>query len=179
MPDWLCLTFYGTGRASSTLIVQQQSDEPYRRVLIATDLSENARQTTQTFRDLKLSDRADVLLYHAYTVPGLSLVMGHVLQEKGRDAYLAGERQHADLRLKAFAETVGYAESKRILAPITGRTSDAILEASKDHSIELIVAGTHGRKGLSKVMLGSVAKALVQEAECDVLIVPIPKSNFC
>lgn len=159
---------------SPTLIVKQDGNKPYRRILIATDLSENARQATQTFRHLKVAGQAEVQLYHAYPVPGLHLVMGHVLQDKGRDGYLAGERKDADSRLKAFGESVGYAESKRILTPITGRTSDAILEASRDHSIDLIIAGTHGRKGLAKVMLGSVAKVLVQEAECDVLAIPTP-----
>lgn len=156
------------------LVVRCSSDEPYRRVLIATDLSENARHATQVFQRLKIGDQAAVRLFHAYAAPGLNLVMGHVLQDKGRDAYLEGERQYADSRLSAFAESVAYGNAKKILSPIAGRTSDAILEASQSHSIDLIVAGTQGRKGLRKVVLGSVAESLIGKAECDVLVVPPP-----
>lgn len=45
----------------------------------------------------------------------------------------------------------------------------AILEYADDHDIDLIVMGTHGRRGVSRLVLGSVAEEVVREARCAVL----------
>ena len=52
-----------------------------------------------------------------------------------------------------------------------GSTFDTIVQYAKDNAIDLIVLGTHGRTGLSHVLLGSVAERVVQHAACSVLTV--------
>jgi len=55
----------------------------------------------------------------------------------------------------------------------------AIVEYARDEKIDLIIVGTHGRKGLSHVLLGSVAEKVVRLAPCPVLTVrqtPKPSS---
>ena len=47
-----------------------------------------------------------------------------------------------------------------------------ILRYAKDHDIDLIVMGTHGRSGLAHVLLGSVAEQLLRALEVDILAVP-------
>lgn len=46
-----------------------------------------------------------------------------------------------------------------------------LVEYSKSHKIDLIVMGSHGRTGLNKLILGSVANGVVQRSRCPVLIV--------
>lgn len=53
----------------------------------------------------------------------------------------------------------------------SGTAFDTITQYAKDNAIDLIVIGTHGRTGLSHVLLGSVAEKVVQHAECSVLTV--------
>lgn len=48
---------------------------------------------------------------------------------------------------------------------------DEIVRVAKDKSIDLIVMGTHGRTGLSHVMLGSIAEKVMRDASCPVMIV--------
>ena len=48
----------------------------------------------------------------------------------------------------------------------------AILDHALDRDIDLIVMGTHGRTGLQRVLLGSVAEQAVRKAPCPVLVVP-------
>lgn len=48
---------------------------------------------------------------------------------------------------------------------------DEIVRVAKDKSIDLIVMGTHGRRGLSHVMLGSIAEKVIRDAPCPVMIV--------
>lgn len=52
-----------------------------------------------------------------------------------------------------------------------GAPSAEILRTAKEIDADLIVLGTHGRKGLSRVMMGSVAERVAREAPCPVLIV--------
>ncbi|KER06488.1 Universal stress protein [Marine Group I thaumarchaeote SCGC AAA799-E16] len=46
-----------------------------------------------------------------------------------------------------------------------------IVDFTKSHKIDLIVMGSHGRTGLSKLILGSVANGVVQQAKCSVMVV--------
>ena len=53
-----------------------------------------------------------------------------------------------------------------------------IVRYAKDKNIDLIVLGTHGRSGLSHVLLGSVAERVVRKAPCPVLTVRHPEHEF-
>lgn len=52
-----------------------------------------------------------------------------------------------------------------------GQPVDVVVEYARTHGIDLIVIATHGRTGLSHVLLGSVAERIVREAPCPVLTV--------
>ena len=54
---------------------------------------------------------------------------------------------------------------------ITGRPAQAIVEHATTDGFDLIVMGTHGRTGLSHVVMGSIAERVVQKAPCPVLTV--------
>jgi universal stress protein A len=51
-----------------------------------------------------------------------------------------------------------------------GDPADVIVNEAKKIKADLIVMGAHGRKGLSRVMLGSVADEVLKNAECDVMV---------
>ena len=52
-----------------------------------------------------------------------------------------------------------------------GDPATVILDVAKEHTIDLIVLGTHGRSGLSRLLLGSVAETVLRNATCNVLLV--------
>lgn len=56
-----------------------------------------------------------------------------------------------------------------------GRPSDALMQVAADYDADMIIVGTHGRKGFEKWILGSVAEELVKSARCSVLVAR-PKS---
>ena len=64
---------------------------------------------------------------------------------------------------------------------VKGVPFNEIINAATEISVDLIVIGTHGRTGISHVMLGSVAEKVVRKAPCPVLTVrmppPIPDTN--
>lgn len=54
----------------------------------------------------------------------------------------------------------------------TGRPSEEILAEIHDRAVDLVILGTHGRSGLERFMLGSVASDVTRDARCSVIIVP-------
>ena len=62
---------------------------------------------------------------------------------------------------------------------IVGIPTDALLKYAKDNDIDLIVMGTHGRTGLLRLLMGSVAEAVVRRAPCPVVTIrqPVPSGE--
>lgn len=54
---------------------------------------------------------------------------------------------------------------------LVGDPATAIVEAAEQESVDLIVIGTHGRTGLTRLLMGSVAENVVRKAKCPVLTV--------
>ena len=62
-------------------------------------------------------------------------------------------------------------EARVFLATRLGIINDQIVSYADEHSIDMIVIGTHGRRGLAHPLMGSVAEAVVRKANCPVLTV--------
>jgi nucleotide-binding universal stress UspA family protein len=54
-----------------------------------------------------------------------------------------------------------------------GSTADGILSCSKEFKADLIVIGTHGRTGIDRLLMGSVAESVVRNSHVPVLVVPL------
>jgi nucleotide-binding universal stress UspA family protein len=63
-----------------------------------------------------------------------------------------------------------------------GEVREALLDAAREHHADLIIVGTHGREGVERWVVGSIAETLVRSAECSVLVArpkrhaPLPKA---
>jgi nucleotide-binding universal stress UspA family protein len=60
---------------------------------------------------------------------------------------------------------------RRLLA---GDPAEAIIRLAQTEDVDMIVMGTHGRRGLTRLLMGSVAEAVVRAAPCPVLTVKQP-----
>jgi nucleotide-binding universal stress UspA family protein len=65
-----------------------------------------------------------------------------------------------------------------VLKTLIGSPCSAIVRYAEDHRVDLIVLGTHGRRPLGHVLLGSVAERVVRTAPCPVLTVRHPQREF-
>lgn len=72
-------------------------------------------------------------------------------------------------RIAAPLERRGLKVNKEI---IEGQPAESILDVAKAHKVDVIVMSTHGRTGLSRLFMGSVAQKVVAEATCPVFLVP-------
>ena len=57
---------------------------------------------------------------------------------------------------------------------LTGDPATEIIGLAKEHQSDLIVMGTHGRTGLGRLLMGSVAEQVVRKAHCPVLTIKVP-----
>jgi universal stress protein A len=57
---------------------------------------------------------------------------------------------------------------------VTGDPADAVVRLAEDDEVDLIVLGSHGRTGLTRLLMGSVAEAIVRKAHCPVLVYKQP-----
>ena len=139
-----------------------------KRILCPTDFSAIAEKAVEYAVFLASSHNAELQLLH---------VVDHL---HGFDNYLIlsmtpreiSERmeKHANENLSDVTnhikETVKIAQAVR-----HGKTSVQIIEMAREMKADLIVIGSHGRTGLSHVIIGSVAEAVVRHAYCPVLVV--------
>ncbi len=78
-------------------------------------------------------------------------------------------RQHLDDAKEKVDEANMPCET---IVHIGGNPHEFIIQEAKDKEIDLIVMGTHGRSGIKRVLLGSVAQNVIGHAPCPVLVVP-------
>ena len=79
-------------------------------------------------------------------------------------------------QLDRFARKLGIVAARRVVGPSDESTGRAINNQAKAAKADLMVVGTHGRTGVEKWLLGSVAESVLSHAELDVLAVPAPQS---
>jgi nucleotide-binding universal stress UspA family protein len=90
---------------------------------------------------------------------------------------LEGLIANAEQRLAALKGSAAALGLTAETAVITGRPAHAIVEHAKEGSFDLIVMGTHGRTGLSHIVMGSVAERVVRTAPCAVLTNRAPEAT--
>jgi len=86
-------------------------------------------------------------------------------------------RTGAQTKLEALATDRGALAKFGKIIVATGDARDSILEAVRLTDADLIVMGTHGRRGVSRLVLGSVAEDVVRRAPCPVLTVRMEKPS--
>jgi nucleotide-binding universal stress UspA family protein len=81
-------------------------------------------------------------------------------------------QQEATKAMQAFLDETGLAGNAAVTTAIVeGAPGPAILQAAEAGGFDAIVMGTHGRTGLSHLVLGSVAERVVRYAKCPVLTI--------
>lgn len=153
------------------LMVNGSPSGPYGRVLVATDMSPASANALQTAASLDLLAGVDVTLLHAFQVPAkASLIEAH-LPAPEIDAHVGRQAAAARSSLIEFLSGLGLGEAGHTVRLEEGDPIERIVEAAERDRPDLVVIGTRGLTGLKRVLLGSVADALLRRLECDVLAV--------
>lgn len=123
----------------------------FRQILFATDFSDASRLAAETAADV--ARHFDARLHVLHVVPPVT------------------DPTPAPADLRTLADRLGRGLPV-VTAIVSGRPARQIAAYARKNAIDLIVLGTHGRTGVSRALLGSVAEAVVRHAACRVLTVP-------
>jgi nucleotide-binding universal stress UspA family protein len=152
------------------LMVNAYPGGPYRRVLLATDMSEASGQAAQAARSLGFLHVGEACILHAYrsyadaflewTDAGKAEIAAH------------GAAREARTRLADFMRREGLNDRSYEIVLDEGSPFGAISRTVASRNPDLLVIGTSGRTGLKLQLLGSVADEILRRVDCDVLVVP-------
>lgn len=146
----------------------------FRRILVATDFSEASAPAVELAVKLAKSWGAQFLAAHVYEEPRLpDLSFAHVrLYEEFESKVKADAAlQLGEVAKRARADGV---ETEELL--LRGFADEAIVQAARESAADLILMGTHGRRGAGRFFLGSVAARVIATAPCPVLTVRGPEA---
>lgn len=139
------------------------------RILCAVDFSESAHDAMQVAADIARRTNAALELIHVEDSPLWTSEPFVHLPGDVRQASLDAEIQELEAWRRDAEQRVG--------ATVTARTASGapcdqvVAIANADPTIEMIVMGTHGRHGIARALIGSVAERVVRHAPCSVVVV--------
>lgn len=156
----------------------------YRTIVLTTDGSELARAAVPHVLHIAAASGARVTVLQvidtvaqiiAQTTPsGWGGGAGRYTVETAEEV-VAAERSEADANLEDLRRRLTEAGIPEVdTAVLEGHPGPAIVEASGAGGADLVVMATHGRSGVGRAVLGSVADYVVRHANCPVLLVRPP-----
>ena len=141
-----------------------------RRVLYATDLSSASRRAFTTAVTIAHSTGARLAIVNVLT-PVLPAVPQQFIDAVVLDQLEKQTQRWSARELKKLADKARVSGVKATTVLRSGDPVGQIIRAARTDGSDLIVVGTHGRHGLPKFFLGSVAERLVATAPCPVITV--------
>lgn len=134
---------------------------PFQTILLPVDFDDTSKAALELARQFAAADNVTLHLVHAMAI---LLATG-----QASSVVVAREKNVKEMLDKIAREHLGGASYQ--IHTRMGDTSSAIVEVAHDLRADLIVMPTHGRHGLPRLLLGSVAERVVRDAPCPVLTV--------
>jgi nucleotide-binding universal stress UspA family protein len=150
----------------------------YKRILVAVDGSANAAHALQHAAALASALSASLRLIHVIDMglmpygPEIGIDIDTLLEAR----YAAAEKVLADARDSVQAEGIAIETRLVDTALPTVHVATTIAEDAVSAKVDLIVLGTHGRRGVERWLLGSVAEGVARRSTVPVLLVPMPSA---
>jgi nucleotide-binding universal stress UspA family protein len=168
----LCLADIAGGRCE---ISQGGMTMDIKNVLFVTDFSEGSARALPYAVDLARLYGAK--LYCAHVVYDVAKTAGWYVPHVSIDEIYTDMEKSAQAELdKTFIDEMrGLQNVERVV--LKGIPYEEITKFAVAHEIDLIVMGTHGRRGIDRMLFGSTAEQVVRNAPCPVLSVRLPKHS--
>jgi len=141
-----------------------------RKILYATDYSTASGRALDAAVNLARQNRAEMLVVHV--MEPIPYAAGE--EFGGAELYLKLEdatKREAQTSMDKLVSRLRRSKVKAKSLLLRGSAHDQIVKVAKSKRADMIVIGTHGRTGLSKLFMGSVAAKVVSAATCPVVTV--------
>ena len=154
----------------NVLVVPKAARVEFKSIVVATDGSKYSRAAASEAIGLAKLNKSELTVISVVpselmTPTDIDLTMAH------KELLADKEMHEAEKNVKAIKEAAqkeGVAVKAFVMS---GRPADAIIEIAKDKNADLIVLGSHGRTGLERLLMGSVAERVIVLASCAILVV--------
>jgi nucleotide-binding universal stress UspA family protein len=144
-------------------------------ILVPTDFSDSAEHALDYAVALAGKLGATVHLLNAITIPALGIPeLGLALTSTMMESTVRSHQGALD-QLATRRASASVANIATILR--TGDARDVIAEVAREIGADLIVMGTHGRRGVRRALLGSIAEGVLRIAPCPVLTIRLHKAG--
>lgn len=150
-----------------------ENQRPIRRILVPTDFSAEANAALRASLTLSRGgpEATQIILVHAYVVPyELMGADGFVSTAAGLEQWQTAQAD-VEQRLEVCARPLRDAGVGVETLGLEGYPPEVIIDKALENAVDLIAMGTHGRTGLTHVLLGSTAERVIHRAPCPVLTV--------
>ncbi len=152
------------------LVVKNRVRHPYHDIVVATDFSEPSRHALDAaarfFPDKPLT------AFHAYDPPMSGLVSD---PPSYRDDYRKMTEQECEEFLQAWEKSSGGRRPNVLLE--YGQPNHLLHDYVSENRVDLVAVGTHGRSLLFDVFIGSIAKQILHDVPCDILVIREPQAK--
>ena len=139
-----------------------------KKVLIATDFSESSDVAVRRGIDLAQQFGSEIHFLHIVPLSQLS-VLAPLESTWSRDELVHVGVSEAEKEMQALTERADFGRCSVVTeVKDADFVAEGIVEYAETHDIDVIVLGTHGRRGLRRFLLGSVAEEVVRTARCSV-----------
>jgi nucleotide-binding universal stress UspA family protein len=145
----------------------------FSKILVPLDFSEHSDRAVALAAELSGRYAAPLTLLHVYELVPYALPESPALYAPPQPPLIPDFHPQLE-QLRARALAAGAADVRSVVRE--GFAAAQITELARDEHFDLIVMGTHGRKGLSHLFMGSVAEKVVRTAPCPVLTVRLAEA---
>ncbi|HET6367884.1 MAG TPA: universal stress protein [Pseudomonadales bacterium] len=146
----------------------------FHRIVVPTDLSDCAEEAWKVAQRVAETLQSELVLVHVFVTPPIYGDPLRISADKTWEAYEKARQWVAE----ALDKTATQAKDKGVtVRPVmlTGSPAQEIVDLARSEQADLVIMGTHGRGGMSRVLLGSVADRVIRLAPCPVLTVRTPE----
>lgn len=153
------------------LVIKNRARRPYRNIVVATDFSESSRHALVAA--MRFFPETVPTLFHAYDPPMVGLMSDAA-------SYRREYRKIVEQECEAFLRSTDISKDRLQKADVLieyGTPSRLLRDYAVDKQVDLVVIGTHGRTAIFDVLIGTVAKHILDEVPCDILVVREPRAQ--
>jgi nucleotide-binding universal stress UspA family protein len=145
-----------------------------KKILAPIDFSEVSNRSLDYAIDLAAQIKAAVSVVHVYEIPVYAFPEGAIITPPDVATDLANRAQKSLDAAVAARRDRGVEISGTLT---NGSPREEILRLAKEGNVDLIVMGTHGRRGLPRAILGSVAERVIRTSDIPVLTIRGPHES--
>lgn len=152
------------------LVVKNRPRRPYRHIVVATDFSESSRHALVAA--MHIFPEQALTVFHAYDLPTSGLMSDAASY---RREYRTVAEQDCNVFLRE-TEKPRNAGQQHVLIEY-GAPNHLLHDYVADNAADLVVVGTHGRSAIFDILIGSMAKRILNDVPCDILVVREPRAK--